>query len=798
MLTDIVTGLRGFRKRPGVYWSCVFALAIGISVAGVSHALLWSLLSPNVPHTDEVATIGVASPAGGIAPLPGVLFEALSEQSTTYSAIAGFKGVPVTVSWDSAPRRRVRVAGVTHGLFRLLQARPQLGRGFVEDDYAAGATPVAMLSYGYWRRVSGGDPAIVQRSLRIGGATARVVGVLPRDFNLDLSEVFVPAARVGPSESVSTWVRRQPGISWATARAELAMVVARMGTSSSRRESSSNPPVRLATIPDQMRLRKANLILVLPLLVVLIACLNAGNLLLTHAMDREQEVAVRLALGATRARLTAQFLAEGLLIAAPAGFVAAGLVPLEVLAVRVAGGGQFAWLLDVFAVHAKTWLFVAGVSILTPLVFGFAPLLYSVRLNISAALHRGGRNTQAGLAPIALRNLLSARFRLCDLLLVLEVAGTFGLVATFAVMHGLSAPLTLPSYGFDTETLLVLSPTGDAGSAELEGALARIDAVSGVSGTAVADVPPLSGFGSALVSPAGLESEPRTTRIVGVDSQYFACLGVHVKGRGIGRDAVLERQDVAVIGDSLARQLWPGAEAIGRTITVRSRGGERDVTLQVTGTVPDLAFFPSFPPSRNSLYVPLGHPLRAAGGRYGLVRTLSVTRPGLAALNAAVEERSIEPGVEVLRLLWHGELAEEKDRFSGAVVLTRLVGVIGVAALLLALAGLIAVVRQAVRLNARDLGIRAALGAAPSRLVRLVLRHTLARTAVGLTVGLVIPFVYWSRQSLSEIGSSPLRLLLDPQTGSFLLAAIVAVVAGSYWPARAAGRQDPAAVMRDE
>jgi len=786
-------GLRRFRRYPGLYWTCVLVLGLGISVAGASHAVLWSFLSPGVPHAEDVATIGLTSPQGGVAALPFTLYAALREECRSYAATVAFTSTSAAVALepDREPTEQT-VAGVSPGLVELLQTAPPLGRAFDEGDYASGATSVALLSHGLWRRAFAADPSVVGHMLRVGGEAVVVIGVLPRNFNLHPAVLLMPQRRVKPGGSVTLWVRRKPGVSWDSARAEATLIASRLTAS-----GQPGPQVRLMTTADQLALRKAPLMMAFPLLVLLVACFNVGNLLLGHAIEREHEVGVRLALGATRARLAAQFLAEGAAVAVPAALAAGVFLHLELQLVRVLAAERMVWVADSLHVTATTWVFVATLAGLTPLVFSVAPLLHALRLEVIPALRRGsGGRRGGGLTTVKWRDVLTARYRARDLLVVLQVAGALGLVTTFAVIHGLLWELMHPSFGFEREGIVVLDTRAIATAKGVDPLrlLERVRTLPGVVKAATADHPSFPGYireSASHTVAAGEDTLAQPARVVGVDESFFECLGVPVRGRGLGREEVASRLDVGLLSESLARRLWPGdGPPVGRVVDLRSRTGLQ-ARLAVIGIAPDLAFFPHIPSSRHAVYVPLNHRVLPARTGYVLLRAARSDQPFLRAVNEVVaQEVGGAPPARAVRR--HTDLTAGGS--GDPLFVVRLLGLIGAVALALAVAGIVAVTRQVVRANVRDLAIRAALGASRAALIRLVLRHSLIKTAMGLAIGLPWPVLYWWRQEAGTISG----VLGSPAVLGVLLAAVVAAVLGSYWPARAAGRLDPAALMREE
>ncbi len=800
LLWEMRLAARGLRRSPGYTTVAVLTLALGIGAnaaifTGVDAALLRALpfVEPErLVHlwetTAETARRQLSYPD----------FLDLRDGAASFARVAGY--VFFGAAYDGPDGTEILSgARVSANFFETLGVAPALGRTFAAEEDAPGRTrDVVVLSHGAWQRRFGGDPAIVGRAVRLSGAPFTVVGVLPRGFHF--ARLGDPELFVTLSPSVTLAERRYTHWMWGVARlapgAELAAARAELATLGSRRVEV-DPRWHADTSLDAVPLRDALVGDVRPLLlgllagvgaVLLIACANVANMTLARALGRERELGLRIALGAGRARLARQLLAESLLVATAGGVlgVVASLAATRAIAAAVpANRAAFLPFLRQLEPSAGVLAFTLAVCLAVTLAIGLLPALRSPAA-LAALLGDGARGS-AGRRPLR------------DLLLVGEIALALVLLAAAGLMTRSLQRLISVDPGFARENLLtgfVALPRARFDTPEkLDAAFAdlgeRLAALPGAVGATTADILPLSGDGNSGVpsvlgrpeaGQGGVEAQMRT-----VGAGYFRLLGVPlVAGRAF---AVGDRRDappVLAVNERLARELFPGESALGQRLTFTFLEGQQFEIVAVVGdeSVVDLdaaptptVYFPASQESFASTYVLL----RTAGPPAGLARSLAET------------VRALGPGIAVTEVAPLDELVRD----STPVFLRRfpmlLISSFAGLALLLAAVGVYGVMACFVGQRTREIGIRMAVGARVADIQAMVLRRGAVALAVGVALG---TFGAWGAGRLLA------RLLYD--TASFeplVLGGAAATLGGvalaaCFVPAWRAARVDPVAALR--
>jgi putative ABC transport system permease protein len=768
----------------------VAMLAVGVAFSGLGFAVLSTVLGPLGVDPGRVAHLGPrltrADGGFGVGGMRLALVQELREEASSFSAVVG-------VGWKRLPLEgasldeELSVAEVSQGFFDLVGARPRFGRSFLPSDERPGTRRVCVLGHGVWQRAFSGDVDALGTTVLLGGVPHVIVGVMPRSFAFPHAEVWTPLPEPASDAPVAVFVRLADHASWEGARAETETIGSRLGREYPDDLSDAVLSVRTLADESRERLTVGTLGLVgPPLVLLLVASLNVAILLLAQAIGREREVGIRLALGAGRAALVRQFLAEGLLLALPAGLLGLLLVGAGLAVLRLVAPHSTSAFMAGVDLRFDTALFVGLLTLLLPLVFALAPLLHSLRVDVVGALHASSRRGSG----------VFGRYGFPDLAVVLQVAGALALVAWFANVGRLFGVVSAPRWGFDVSGLAVtrVSPEGAGttpGAASFRRLLDAVRAVPGVvSATLVDRLPsPLAAGQRVFAADA---SAGVSTDVVSATDGLFETLGVRLlEGRPITEEGVSQPTGVAVVSQSLARALWPGRNALGQVVRVGRGPEERNVT--VIGVAPTLASLPALPRAPHRLYVPLSGGGPRSGGGLLILRS-AFEDPTLARrLEATLAARS--DGWAVGELVPIGEFARrQQHELRAGLFLVRLVGVIGLVALALAAVGLFAVTHQAVHAGARELGIRAALGATPGHLLRLVQSRSLVQATLGAGVGLGATL--WGLSvgfhDAFHVG------VHDPRVWIGVLVALGAPVLGGYLPARRAAWIDPARVMREE
>jgi predicted permease len=789
---DVRFTMRQWSRRPGFAAVAMLTLALGIGGATTMYGFLQAIArvgQPTLPAPERVARVFVtaAHDSERMGPATYGDYRRWVEGVPSFQWLAGYTsdGLPLRTADGTDD---VGVLFVTPSFLALLETPPVVGRIFTEEDLRTGEACPALLSERTWRSRFGGDPTVLGRTLDLDGQSHTVIGVIPENLGLVMgqTDIFIPLMGVDDGAPVRVIGRRQRQASWAQVRSELLAA----GVSSA--PAQWRP--RLVPILDDagFRFRMGWLMLVGPaLLVLLIGCANVASLLLVRAVQREREIAVRLALGVSRWRLGLQLLVESGLLAAVGGLLGAivaffGLQGIHAL---------FPPRSDIrTSLDAATLLFCAAATLLTPLFFGAAPLCHSLRRSVADSLRTGLHRPLFGVG----------RYHLRDLFAVLEVGLAIGLVVIAFLFGSFFSALGSMRLNFDGEHLLVAHVSPERGWPEAEVAAAapdlrrlleeRVAAIPGIRGVTLGEPP----FGGAYVRVGNTSAEAtQTARQVRTEPGYFTTVGLPITlGRGI--DAGDAGTPVAVVNEGLAAHLWPGRSPVGQTVYVAEEGRTEAVTvvgvsrdavelgrLDAMGRIYLLDF-------RYALYRPWTR--GAPAGFDVIARTESNGTPPFAEVRQAVE--TTNPRLRLRHLEAVGsELNAWGDQADETPVPLYLMGASGGLALLLAIIGVFGVMSQLVSERRIEMGVRLALGASPRGLVGLVVRDGLIRIGLGAALGLAGVFgsVRSGFPGLLGVSAS------DPRFWLAIVAVVgTAAAAACYVPARRAARVDPMQALRSE
>ena len=693
---------------------------------------------------------------------------------------------------------------MTGNYFTGLGAKPLLGRTFTATDDVSGGPWVAVISERFWRRHLGADPAVAGKTVRLNGKTFTVLGVVPEGFRDTLAglsvDVWVPlvvSARplAGGDEGLRQRGHRdllvlgrfRPGADRTGAEAQMKSVAERLQASfpdTNKERGFRSLPAAEAGVHPRVREILSILGVVLSVvvgIVLVIACLNLANLLLAKAWGRQREVAIRLAIGATRRRLVRQLLAESLVLSLLGGI--AGLL----FATWVTGllrqfrpPDQMPIALDV-GIDLRSLLVTLVLSLATGLLFGLAPALQATRPDLTVALKNGTVLGRGKRRRFTLRNFLVVAQVAVSLVLLIG-AGLF--LRSLGRVEGINP-------GFDTRNVLVLpidlKGRGDydeaRGQAFYRDLVERARNLPGVRSVAVSETLPL-GFERSEVS-FQVPDRPGATEKITYNSatpDYFRTLGIPLlRGRDFGPQDTAGAPLVAIVNETLARRFWPGQEAIGKRLTTGT-----DV-LQVVGVAKDIKYRFLGESPMPYLYLPLAQNYE---GQVNL-QVKTVADP----LQLAGPLRQIAEGIDPQLQGLSANTLEDQVAF--ALLPGRVGGVIfivfGLLALALACMGLYGVMSFSVRQRTREMAIRMSLGARPGDVLNMVLRESMTLVAVGAAIGLLIAFPIMRFIGSFLYGVSP----ADPVSFLGVIAVLgSAALLATYVPARRATRVDPMTAMR--
>jgi len=771
----------------------VFTLALGIGGATTMYAVLQAISRfgrPTVPRAEEVGRLFTGLPYETDPRGPATLEDCRRwEGARSIETLAAYaEGNRLLATADGG--EEVDVVAATASFFRLLRLPPVIGRFFTQEEARAGDTRLAVLGESAWRFRFGADPGVLGRVLDLDGEPYTVIGVAAERLGLvrPTTGVIVPLVEADGRTAVRVFVRRRAGASWDELRAEVKAI--------GLAEPSLQRQVMVVPVLEDAgyRTRMGWLVMVGPaVLVLLIGCGNVASLLLVRAVQREREMATRMALGASRAQLAAQLLVEGWVLAVAGGAAGAALAAAGLRGAQALVPAT----LDLqFRLDASVLSFVGAATLLTPLFFGMVPLLHSLRMDLSGALRAGLRKPLFGFRQYHLR----------DLFAIVEVSVSTGLLLFTFMLLSFFAAVGRITLGFPGEGLIVaelsapergLQKDGRALPADLSRRLAQqVAAIPGVASATAGDLP-FDGNRVGVSRPG--EAQVSASRVeVGAD--YFETLRLPIlRGRAIDERDVSGAAPVGVVSEGLAARLWPGQDPLGGALRVADEG--RTETLTVVGVSKDAVVLGglqyvesrSLDRLRYALYRP-----RARDGARRLAGLVARVQGRPASWFTPVREvvQAVDLRLRVRRVAALGPtfdlMGGEAERSMPLLALQ--LGFCALA-LLLAVVGVFGVMRQLVDERRAEFGIRLALGAPARSLVVSVVGDGLIRVGVG--AGLAIAFVgIVARRSfvgLVSVSASDLRTWL----------ALVAVVsltgaAACYLPARRAARVDPVEVLRCE
>ena len=822
LVLDVRYGVRALRRHSGFSALAVLSLAIGIgantAIFGVVQAVL--LHDSGVAHPETLVNLYETEAGRGFNPMSYPNIEDLRRGTTgVFSGIAAstFAGAPIAQGADVATT--VMGEAVTGGAFALLGVEPQLGRAILpEDDVARGGHPVVMLSHGYWQRAFGGDPAIVGRTIRMGRRTYTVIGVAPAAYHGGVPALtpafYVPMAMLDDLTEVAMLDQRDfhsffvkarlaPGVSRAQAEHAASLVAASL---SAARPEGWVPGEHFVFVPtadvriypglDPILRAAGGLLIAIVGLVLLLACTNLASVLLARSLDRSQESAVRLALGATRAALARQLLVEsgllGLAGAAAGLGVAIVLINALVLAdLQLPYGVRLDLHLGLDWHAVLDWrvlVFTAGAGVLAAAGLGFIPAIQGTRADPGSALGAAGRGTDAP-GPRRWRNALVVA-QVAMSLLLLVGAGLFlrSWQKTLAVDPGFGrSPTAIVSLVFP-----VTQAAPDGSVPVIPRLLAQYRSVPGVEAVGVIWPLPLELSASSTdftidgrVPPSGREAFRADNAFV--DGGFFDAAGMSlVQGRTFNDADGRTTQPVAMVSQALARRYWPDGSAVGRMLR---RPDPAEADLLIVGVVSDINVRALGEAPRDVVYVL--HSQASVPMLHFVART--TIDPAAMTQTLITAGRAVDPDLRVMQSTTmdrHLALSRLPSQL-GAFMLTAFAAI----AMALASIGIYGMVRHLVAMRTREVGIRMALGADASGVTRMLAMHGVRLVLLGGAIGLAASVLAarFLATLLFGVGSFDAAAL----GGAPAVLGVIAFVA-AWLPARRASRVDPLTALRAE
>jgi putative ABC transport system permease protein len=808
LIRDLRYGARSLAKRPGFTAVAVLTLAVGVgantAIFSVVNAVLLRPLQ--YPNAERLAAVEELSEKGTRVQVTPANFLDWRAQNTVFEQLAAIFERTSNLS-TGGEAERIELAMTSANFFEVFGVRPLHGRFFLPEEENAGHEPVVVISHALWQRRFGGDPSVVGRGVTLDGQSYTVVGVAPPGFQYpDQTEAWLPPFQRVPTPSAQMNIERargfgflsavgllRPGVTVERAHEEMTVITARLRQQYP--QTNNNRFNRVVPLRKFLVGGSGTALLLLMgavALVLLIACANVANLLLARAASRQKEIAVRIALGATRLRLVGQLLVESVLLALVGG--AAGLL-LGWWGVELLRG-----LLPVdfpraqgIAVDLRVLAFTALVSLATGVVFGLAPALQATNLDVSESLKESARGSGGG----------SRRARLRSALVVAEVALSLVLLVGAGLLFRSLLSLQAVELGFRPQHILTfrLAPSGpnfqeDAQfSAFFRQVAERVGALPGVESVGVINTLPLVKGPTAAFRVEGRPEEPidrwPPINYRSVSPEYFRTVNTPVlRGRALDARDDASAPLALVVNQTLARQNFPGEDPVGKRINMGgTRPDGQPYWFEIVGVVADARSLDLDAEPSAEIYTSyLQDPF---GSMSYVVRTSAEPSGLVAAVREAVRhvDRNVPPAEfrEMEQIV--GEAAAE-PRFRSL-----LLGVFGATALLLAAAGIYGVMAYSVAQRTHEIGVRMALGAQRGDVFRLIMGQGARLILAGVACGLAAALALTRLMEGLLYGVSA----TDPPTyaGIALFLILVAALA-CYLPARRATRVDPLVALRYE
>jgi putative ABC transport system permease protein len=791
-LQDVRYGLRMLRKSPGFTAVAVLTLALGIGANAGVFSTVNTLLLRSLPfrEPDRLTLLQNFFPPHDTASQ----FHDWRRHRQYFADAAVFEDIDANLGGGRGVIR-AHVAQTSWNFFSVLGTQPILGHGFASgDDVDAtgsglpGRNAVAVIGYGLWQELYGGDPKALGATIRVDGNSLTVIGVAPRGFDYpNKTVVWKPGAFNPGNDGWVAIARLKPGVSLARARAAFAVEAERQPRESGD-DYNLNPLPKIVSLRDALLgpVKHASLMLMgAVVLVLLIACTNLANLLMARTAERAAELSVRAALGASRARLARQLLTECLLlssIAAVAGLLVAFWTTSLAAKVEPPPLGAQSY----STLNGPVLIFTVLASVVTAALFGVLPLLYVTRIHSFGA--RGSVRTRGSRM-------------VHDSLVVAQVTLTIVLLAAAVSVGSAFVHLMRIDRGYDVKGIATVGVSLDGTThqgdgrelAYFEEGLDRIRNLPGVRSASATEFLPL--YATTFIGgPFGMDGHPaeRASMIVPVFSDYFRTMGGRILfGREFNDAEVRSGAKIAIVDERFARAFGSPADAVGRQLTIAGAPPWVPAASKIVGVVREMDY-QTDPTVANEfqVFVPAANPgvffsnafVVGVGGR---------AEDHLAAIRDTIQ--SVDPQVPLYSVK---TMQQRLDEASARPSFYRTaIWIFAGFALLLTMIGVYGLLAYEVARRTNEIGIRMALGATQSSLVRMVLQEALLMVCVGLAGG--VPLVFCTRRvAASLIGNMPASLAEPIAVGA--AAIIAAALLAAYLPARRAMKVDPTVALRYE
>ncbi|MBA2744060.1 MAG: ABC transporter permease, partial [Chthoniobacterales bacterium] len=803
-MNDLRFAVRQLLKAPGFAIVAVLTLAVAIGMNTAIFSVVHALLVDPFPYRDHSRIVQLRQQKPHVdgavqTQHTGREFAAYQEQARSFEALAAMENVSRNLTVGNVQPERAAGSKVTADFFTILGVPPQLGRTLSRDEQGSGATRVVVLGYDIWQSRFGGDPRAVGRTVELDAEPYTIVGVMPARFRYAGGSFWFPfpfEMREAPQRWYGVIGRLAPGASLETANAELATIAARFAQTEASAADYADWTVSALSLRDGLlgNVRTAVFVLMgAVVIVLLIACANVAGLLLVRASTRQREIAIRAAIGATRAQLLRQFFVESAVLAAVGGafgmLIAAwgvdGLLKLLPEAGLLDGGIPAETTIHV---SSPVLLFAVCATFATTFLFGLWPAWQASRTDAGLALRLGDRSGS------------SARQSMRSVLIVAEVGLAVVMLAGAGLLLRSFAQLLSTEPGFRTERVLTMrlnlppmrydKPGATANFAEQ--LIADVATLPGVQSVAAVSHPP---FSYTDRWPIAVEGRTAPEQRMSADNRivsenYYAVMGIPLlHGRTFTPQDSAGRPGVVVINQAMARRMWGDEDPIGEGIIVYVAGRELPVT--VVGVVADSRQMNLEQPAAPEMNFPIAQAANFLR-RFNLaVRTQTEPTSLVPAIRAKVW--NLDPQLPLYNVTTMETAVQESvsvRRFALYVL-----GLFASVALLLAVTGIYGLIGHAVAQRTREIGIRIALGAAREDVLRLILSEGGKLACAGVALGLVASYLMTQFLRALLYGVTP----TDPLTFAIVVVVLLATALLACWlPARRATKVDPVIALRAE
>jgi putative ABC transport system permease protein len=800
LLSDVRHALRMLLKRRAFTTIALVTLALGIGANTAIFSVVNAVLLNPLPYANssELALIWLQHPPTKQFQVPVSFPDFLDwrAQSQSFEQIVATRTIAVNFTDGDEPER-INAARVSTGFLSMFRVTPVLGRDFVETELQPGGPAVALIGYALWQERYGGDPSLIGRSVSIDNASHTIIGILPSGFYYPTTDTqaYIPliqgkAETARGSRMLRVTARLMPNVSLAQAQAEMNTISGRIADQFP--ESNADVAASLVPLHEQVvgKIRPALMIIFAAAgCVLLIACANVANLLLARATARRAELAIRAALGASRMRLIRQLLTESLLLSLMGGLLGMPIAMWGVPALTSISASSIPRVEEV-SVSVKALVFTLIVSLATGVLFGAVPALKSSSKQLTENLKERPGATGGAMHQ-----------RLLSLVVAAEVSLSVVLLAAAGLMVRSFVSLSSVAPGFNPKGVLTLGigltqpvyADVEQQARFYDRLIEKVSAIPGVQSTAGINRVPLLGFNSTTSftfqgRPVQKGNEPNADCRIAT-ANYFKTMGIPlIGGREFTETDSKDAPEVVVINKAMADQFLPGEDPIGKKLQIFPNPA---LWREIVGVAGDVKLLGLDADTNPAIYVPAAQNPYPNAMRNSFLAVRTMGDPGNAVAAIRNEMKSVDSGVPVANVRLLEDIVADSVA-SQRLNMWLLLAFAGLAALLAAI-GIYGVMAYSVTQRSHEIGVRMALGAGATAMLRMVLLDGAKVTAAGVISGLAAAF------ALTRLMSTMLYKVsaADPLTFAGISTLIVCVsLLASYIPARKASHVDPMVTLR--